>query len=134
MSRWFRKSYCLHQHNTGQSSLHQHYTANVHYLYLHDIANAAWLLHLFFQYLLFMRAYSFLFSTLWILIITLLFLWFLTESSSPCRMIADPSFLYKLLLEQAATLGCSVWWEFKNRKGRYYYYYVIIVVVAFIIL
>ncbi|KAJ8620708.1 hypothetical protein MRB53_029237 [Persea americana] len=34
------------------------------------------------------------------------------------RMIADPSFLYKLLLEQAATLGCSVWWEFKNRKGR----------------
>ncbi|KAJ8636657.1 hypothetical protein MRB53_010924 [Persea americana] len=34
------------------------------------------------------------------------------------RMIADPSFLYKLLLEQAATLGCSVWWELKNRKGR----------------
>ncbi|KAG7976270.1 hypothetical protein I3843_06G141000 [Carya illinoinensis] len=34
------------------------------------------------------------------------------------RMIADPAFLYKLLLEQAATLGCSVWWEFKNRKDR----------------
>ncbi|KAL5995255.1 hypothetical protein ACLOJK_025313 [Asimina triloba] len=34
------------------------------------------------------------------------------------RMLADPSFLYKLLLEQAATIGCSVWWEFKNRKER----------------
>ncbi|MQM17375.1 hypothetical protein Taro_050349 [Colocasia esculenta] len=34
------------------------------------------------------------------------------------RMIADPSFLYKLLLEQVATIGCSVWWELKNRKGR----------------
>lgn len=35
-----------------------------------------------------------------------------------CRMIADPSFLYKLCLEQVATVGYSVWWELKNRKGR----------------
>ncbi|KAJ6706592.1 EXPRESSED PROTEIN-RELATED [Salix purpurea] len=34
------------------------------------------------------------------------------------RMIADPAFLYRLLLEQAATIGCSVWWELKNRKNR----------------
>lgn len=34
-------------------------------------------------------------------------------------MIADPAFLYKLLLEQAATIGCTAWWEFKNRKERY---------------
>ncbi|KAL3356261.1 hypothetical protein AABB24_017114 [Solanum stoloniferum] len=34
------------------------------------------------------------------------------------RMIADPAFLYKLLLEQASTIGCSVWWEIKNRKER----------------
>ncbi|KAK2655757.1 hypothetical protein Ddye_008809 [Dipteronia dyeriana] len=34
------------------------------------------------------------------------------------RMIADPSFLYKLLLEQVATIGSSVWWEFKNREDR----------------
>ncbi|KAJ0964353.1 hypothetical protein J5N97_029475 [Dioscorea zingiberensis] len=34
------------------------------------------------------------------------------------RMLADPSFLYKLLLEQVATISCSVWWEFKNRKER----------------
>ncbi|KAF8411797.1 hypothetical protein HHK36_004356 [Tetracentron sinense] len=34
------------------------------------------------------------------------------------RMIADPAFLSKLLLEQAATIGCSVWWELKNRKER----------------
>ncbi|KAH7575709.1 hypothetical protein JRO89_XS02G0200400 [Xanthoceras sorbifolium] len=34
------------------------------------------------------------------------------------RMIADPSFLYKLLLEQVATIGSSVWWEFKNRGER----------------
>ncbi|EPS60635.1 hypothetical protein M569_14164, partial [Genlisea aurea] len=34
------------------------------------------------------------------------------------RMMADPAFLYKLLLEQAATIGCSVWWEVKNRKDR----------------
>ncbi|MQL97348.1 hypothetical protein Taro_030039 [Colocasia esculenta] len=38
------------------------------------------------------------------------------------RMIADPSFLYKLLLEQIATIGCSVWWELKNRKGRCMYH------------
>lgn len=47
------------------------------------------------------------------------FLWFLNNLQLPYRMIADPSFIYKLLLEQAATLGCSVWWELKNRKGRY---------------
>ncbi|KAM0945664.1 hypothetical protein DsansV1_C10g0105111 [Dioscorea sansibarensis] len=34
------------------------------------------------------------------------------------RKLADPSFLYKLLLEQVATIGCSVWWEFRNRKER----------------
>lgn len=34
------------------------------------------------------------------------------------RMISDPSFLYKLLLEQAAIIGSTVWWELKNRKGR----------------
>ncbi|KAH0870313.1 hypothetical protein HID58_077335 [Brassica napus] len=34
------------------------------------------------------------------------------------RMLADPSFLYRLLLEQAATVGCSVWWEVKTRKDR----------------
>ncbi|KAK6945580.1 Protein RETICULATA-related [Dillenia turbinata] len=34
------------------------------------------------------------------------------------RMIADPAFLYKLLLEQATTIGCTVWWELKNRKHR----------------
>ncbi|CAK7357028.1 unnamed protein product [Dovyalis caffra] len=34
------------------------------------------------------------------------------------RMIADPAFLYRLFLEQAATIGCSVWWELKNRKQR----------------
>ncbi|XP_019169722.1 PREDICTED: protein RETICULATA-RELATED 1, chloroplastic-like isoform X2 [Ipomoea nil] len=34
------------------------------------------------------------------------------------RMIADPAFLYKFLLEQAATIGCSVLLEVKNRKER----------------
>nr|GLL28680.1 protein RETICULATA-RELATED 1, chloroplastic-like isoform X2 [Ipomoea trifida] len=34
------------------------------------------------------------------------------------RMIADPAFLYKFLLEQAATIGCSVMLEVKNRKER----------------
>ncbi|KAK8966510.1 hypothetical protein KSP40_PGU022396 [Platanthera guangdongensis] len=34
------------------------------------------------------------------------------------RMISDPSFLYKLLLEQTAIIGSTVWWEFKNRRGR----------------
>ncbi|KAJ7946645.1 protein RETICULATA-RELATED 1, chloroplastic-like [Quillaja saponaria] len=34
------------------------------------------------------------------------------------RMIADPAFLYRLLLEQVATIGCSVWWELNNRKDR----------------
>ncbi|KAH0722587.1 hypothetical protein KY289_005631 [Solanum tuberosum] len=34
------------------------------------------------------------------------------------KMIADPAFVYKLLLEQASTIGCSVWWEIKNRKER----------------
>uniref|UniRef100_A0A6N2MM35 Uncharacterized protein n=1 Tax=Salix viminalis TaxID=40686 RepID=A0A6N2MM35_SALVM len=37
---------------------------------------------------------------------------------SNLMMIADPAFLYRLLLEQAATIGCSVWWELKNRKNR----------------
>ncbi|XP_060669441.1 uncharacterized protein LOC107412730 isoform X2 [Ziziphus jujuba] len=30
--------------------------------------------------------------------------------------LADPSFLYKLLLEQATAIGCSVWSEFKKRR------------------
>lgn len=34
------------------------------------------------------------------------------------RMIADPAFLHRLLFEQASTFGCSVWWEFRNRKER----------------
>ncbi|CAN4108077.1 unnamed protein product [Withania somnifera] len=34
------------------------------------------------------------------------------------RKIADPAFLHKLLLDQATTIGCSVWWEVKNRKER----------------
>ncbi|KAG0479968.1 hypothetical protein HPP92_010826 [Vanilla planifolia] len=34
------------------------------------------------------------------------------------RMIADPCFLFKLILEQAATIGTTVWWELKNRRGR----------------
>ncbi|CBI23847.3 unnamed protein product, partial [Vitis vinifera] len=34
------------------------------------------------------------------------------------RMIADPAFAYRLLLEQVTTIGCSVWWELKNRKER----------------
>ncbi|KAL8197686.1 hypothetical protein R6Q57_006251 [Mikania cordata] len=34
------------------------------------------------------------------------------------RMIADPAFLYRFLFEQAATIGSSVLWEVKNRKGR----------------
>ncbi|KAL6329286.1 hypothetical protein AAG906_015490 [Vitis piasezkii] len=33
-------------------------------------------------------------------------------------MIADPAFAYRLLLEQVTTIGCSVWWELKNRKER----------------
>ncbi|MBA0755150.1 hypothetical protein Gogos_021225 [Gossypium gossypioides] len=34
------------------------------------------------------------------------------------RMLADPAFLYRLILEEAATIGSSVWWEVKNRKDR----------------
>ncbi|XP_022896982.1 protein RETICULATA-RELATED 1, chloroplastic-like [Olea europaea var. sylvestris] len=34
------------------------------------------------------------------------------------RMIADPAFLFRVLLEQATTIGCSTWWEIKNRKER----------------
>ncbi|WOL04160.1 hypothetical protein Cni_G12881 [Canna indica] len=34
------------------------------------------------------------------------------------RMIADPSFLYKLLLEETVTCACSIWWELNNRKER----------------
>lgn len=34
-------------------------------------------------------------------------------------MIADPSFLYKLILEESVTCTYSAWWEFKNRKERY---------------
>lgn len=36
-----------------------------------------------------------------------------------CRMIADPSFLYKLCIETAATTGSSIWWEVSNRGDRY---------------
>ncbi|XP_028775477.1 protein RETICULATA-RELATED 1, chloroplastic [Neltuma alba] len=34
------------------------------------------------------------------------------------RLLADPAFMYRLLLEEAATIGFSAWWEFKNRKDR----------------
>eukprot|EP01018_Ginkgo_biloba_P038815 Gb_39150 [translate_table: standard] len=34
------------------------------------------------------------------------------------RMIADPAFLYKMFLEQATTICCSVWWELRHRKER----------------
>lgn len=34
------------------------------------------------------------------------------------RMIADPAFLYRLFLEQTATIGCCVWSELNNRKER----------------
>ncbi|ERN12642.1 protein RETICULATA-RELATED 1, chloroplastic [Amborella trichopoda] len=34
------------------------------------------------------------------------------------RMIADPAFLHKLLLEQVASIGCTTWWEIKNRGER----------------
>ncbi|XP_078158029.1 plant/protein, putative (DUF3411) isoform X2 [Carex rostrata] len=34
------------------------------------------------------------------------------------RILADPAFLYKLLLESAATIATSTLWEFKNRKER----------------
>ncbi|XP_022762884.1 protein RETICULATA-RELATED 1, chloroplastic-like [Durio zibethinus] len=34
------------------------------------------------------------------------------------RMLADPAFLYRLLLEEVAAIGSSVWWELKNRKDR----------------
>ncbi|GAY68495.1 hypothetical protein CUMW_264570 [Citrus unshiu] len=33
-------------------------------------------------------------------------------------MLADPAFLYKLLVEQAPIIGCTVWWELENRKDR----------------
>ncbi|XP_061337180.1 protein RETICULATA-RELATED 1, chloroplastic isoform X2 [Gastrolobium bilobum] len=34
------------------------------------------------------------------------------------RLLADPAFMYRFLLEEVATIGCSVWWEIKNRKDR----------------
>ncbi|KAK7246845.1 hypothetical protein RIF29_41715 [Crotalaria pallida] len=34
------------------------------------------------------------------------------------RLLADPAFIYRFLLEEIATIGCSVWWEVKNRKDR----------------
>ncbi|CAI5469319.1 unnamed protein product [Closterium sp. Yama58-4] len=34
------------------------------------------------------------------------------------RMMADPAFIYKLLLEQAVTVGTSAWWEVKQRGDR----------------
>ncbi|KAL9321472.1 hypothetical protein ACSQ67_013311 [Phaseolus vulgaris] len=34
------------------------------------------------------------------------------------RLLADPAFLYRLVLEEVATVGCSLWWEIKNRKHR----------------
>ncbi|KAL9448298.1 hypothetical protein AB3S75_015719 [Citrus x aurantiifolia] len=39
---------------------------------------------------------------------------FLRESRG--HSLADPAFLYKLLLEQAATIGCTVLWELENHK------------------
>ncbi|KAL1534275.1 protein RETICULATA-RELATED 1, chloroplastic-like [Salvia divinorum] len=34
------------------------------------------------------------------------------------RMIADPAFMLRMLLEQGSTIGCSVLWEIQNRKER----------------
>eukprot|EP00252_Welwitschia_mirabilis_P022413 TRINITY_DN605_c0_g1_i1.p1 TRINITY_DN605_c0_g1~~TRINITY_DN605_c0_g1_i1.p1 ORF type:complete len:523 (-),score=100.29 TRINITY_DN605_c0_g1_i1:379-1947(-) len=34
------------------------------------------------------------------------------------RMIADPGFLHKLVLEQATTIGFTTWWEIYNRQDR----------------
>ncbi|OIW17912.1 hypothetical protein TanjilG_19881 [Lupinus angustifolius] len=34
------------------------------------------------------------------------------------RLLADPAFIYRFLLEGAASIGFSVWWEFESRKGR----------------
>ncbi|CAL0306522.1 unnamed protein product [Lupinus luteus] len=34
------------------------------------------------------------------------------------RLLADPAFMYRFLLEGAASIGFSAWWEFENRKGR----------------
>ncbi|KAF1867205.1 hypothetical protein Lal_00049634 [Lupinus albus] len=34
------------------------------------------------------------------------------------RLLADPAFMYRFLLEGASSIGFSVWWEFENRKGR----------------
>ncbi|WVY92469.1 hypothetical protein V8G54_031557 [Vigna mungo] len=34
------------------------------------------------------------------------------------RLLADPAFLYRFVLEEVATVGCSLWWELKNRKDR----------------
>lgn len=35
------------------------------------------------------------------------------------RMMADPAFLQKLLMEQAITVGSSVWWEAQQRGDRF---------------
>ena len=34
-------------------------------------------------------------------------------------MMADPAFLQKLLMEQAITVGSSVWWEAQQRGDRF---------------
>ncbi|KAK4591562.1 hypothetical protein RGQ29_021676 [Quercus rubra] len=48
--------------------------------------------------------------------------WKETPPPSAPRMIADPAFLCKLLLEQAAVIGCSVYLELKNHKDRFVLY------------
>lgn len=35
------------------------------------------------------------------------------------RMMADPAFLQKMLMEQAITVGSSVWWEAEQRGDRF---------------
>ena len=39
-------------------------------------------------------------------------------SRSCLSMMADPTFVYKLLIEQAVTIGASTAWEIKQRGER----------------
>lgn len=36
------------------------------------------------------------------------------------RILADPSFLYKVAVEQVTTIGLGVWWEVHHRGERYF--------------
>ena len=35
------------------------------------------------------------------------------------RMMADPAFLQKLVMEQTITIGSSLWWEAQQRGDRF---------------